>query len=161
MKKMIVMIAALIASPAFALFSPLPDSAVAPQQWQAIYTGETLVDGVRTVAMVEEATVQIEVPGQLIGNTVLPSALEKSGKAYRLTLVSVEQPNLRARLGLTRQVAFVDGQISKAFVSKENAQGFTFVIRSVGDGRLEATFTRDGEASIQQRFEMIPAVQVM
>ncbi len=161
MKKMLVIIAALIASPAFALFAPLPDSAINPSRWQVTHIGETLVDGVRTAALIEESVAELSIPGQRVGDTMLPRAIEKTQKEYRLTLASIDQPQLRARVELSRQTAFVNGQLTKIFHSKGNAQGLRFVIRSVGDCRLEASFSRDGEASIQQRFEMIPSVQVM
>ncbi|NUM87820.1 MAG: hypothetical protein HUU37_01315 [Bdellovibrionales bacterium] len=158
MKMILVTLAALIAHPAFALFSPLP--AGEARQWQAAYVGETLVDGVRTVAVIEESLAEAPVPSLVASRTLLPGVSEVR-KEFRLVLVAAEQPHLRAKFNLVRQTAFVDGELAKVFLSKNNAQGFRFVIRSVGDDRLEATFTREGEASVQQRFEMVPAVQVM
>ena len=169
MKKIITILftaALLVATPSYALFSPLADNKIETSSWELQYIGETEIDGVRVAALLESIVQEVSIPELITSSrSVLPTAAAKTQPhAWRLTLVSVEQPSLRASFALKHDNAFVDGALASVYVSKSpSASGFNFVIRSTDDGRLQVQYNREvgNNDTATGEFKMVPAVQVM
>ncbi len=155
-------VAFVIASPSYALFSPLETKELPTSRWQVQYTGETEVDGMRVAVLLENCIQDMSIPELRVRYQMI-DAQKEPHTAWRLTLVSEQQISLRASVPLTKNIAFVDGTPMKVFFTKQaSASGFNFVIRGLPDGNLKVQYVRTAEGGeTQGEFQMIPAVQVM
>lgn len=112
--------------------------------WTATHTGTTELDGVPVLAVLEEKTSELSVPEFYAGNiqTLVPIVDVKT-TSYRITLASIEQPNLKARFRLVPGKVSVDGMIRHAFVSQNpHNSDFVFTVIPLENGGLKASYSR-------------------
>lgn len=131
--------------------------------WQATHAGPTELDGLQVLAALEKVENKIEVPAFLAEgmNTLVPLA-PATKKEYRLVIVAVENPALRASYPLESRTLNVDGMNRFALVSPQDAAEFQFQVIALEDGSLQVSYVRDVGQSVEQgEFQLAPMAQVL
>ena len=132
-------------------------------QWQATHAGPTELDGLPVLAALEKVENKIEVPAFLAENmnTLVPLA-PATKKEYRLVIVAVENPALRASYPLESATLNVDGVNRFALVSPQANSEFQFQVIALEDGTLHVSYTRAvGQELEQGEFQLAPMAQVL
>ncbi len=140
----------------FASFEPVRSNHVETQQWSATHAGETSIDGMDVIAILEVAQVAVN----LDINSILPMD-PIYRKMYRVSLIPVNQSDIRVKYSLrSTSVASTSGRTLNAFVNEDANQDFQFMIVDDGSGSLHAQFKRKIGSEILQsaNFELLPAV---
>ncbi len=126
--------------------------------WTSTHTGETKISDQNYIAALEQAKQEVAVPEMNAGEiqTLVPMAsLQK--KIYRLVLVSKMNPGVRAEFALDLTTISVDGEMKKAFVTKEGNMEYRFVITNQNDGTLRVQYTeKKGDMQNAGEFNLQP-----
>jgi hypothetical protein len=134
-----------------------------PNTWKTTHAGELELDGIPVVAALQMVETSIELPAQLANNlqTLVPlNPVQK--KYFRLIVAAVEKPSLRAQFELEGQTVSVDGVTRYAYLSKDSAEDFQFLIVAEKNGTLRATYTRGaGSQAEQGEFILAPLAQIL
>lgn len=132
-------------------------------QWQATHAGPTELDGLQVLAALEKVENKIEVPAFLAeGMQTLVPLAPATKKEYRLVIVAVDNPALRASYPLESATLNVDGMNRFALVSPEGAAEFQFQVIALEDGSLQVSYVRDVGQSVEQgAFQLAPMAQVL
>jgi hypothetical protein len=132
-------------------------------QWQATHAGPTELDGLPVLAALEKVENKIEIPAFLAEgmNTLVPLA-PATKKEYRLVIVAMENPALRASYPLESATLNVDGVNRFALVSPQSSAEFQFQVIALEDGTLQVSYTRDlGQTLEQGQFQLAPMAQIL
>lgn len=132
-------------------------------KWTATYAGTTQLDGMKLVAAFERIDQELAIP-QLVADqlqTLVPFA-PVTKKAFRLTLVSIDQPNIRVSFPLISRTAMTNGQPTVTYLSelRQNDQ-FRFALLPQSDGTLKVHYQRVANESAEGEFVLEPLPQVL
>jgi len=134
-----------------------------PNTWKATHAGELELDGMAVVAALQTVEARMELPALLANKlqTLVPlHPVQK--KSFRLIIAAVEKPSLKAQFELEGQTVSVDGVTRYAYISKDSAEEFQFLIVAEKDGTLRATYTRGaGSQAEQGEFILAPLAQIL
>lgn len=131
--------------------------------WTSTHTGVANLGDQNFVAILEQSKQEVAVPDINTGaiQTLVPMAsLQKN--VYRLVLVDKKNPATRAEFALDFTTISIDGELKKAFVSKEGSNNFRFVITQNNDGTLLAQYVaKNGKIDKVGEFSMQPMVTIL
>lgn len=143
-------------SAAFSAFEPVRDNKAELQQWHATYTGETNIDNLDVLAVLEVSQEALN----LNMHSILPmDPIYK--KIYRMSLIPVNQPDIRVKISLVpTTIASISGRTLNAFVNADKNQSIQLMIVDNGNGLLRVQYQRKVNADNLEAgvFELSPAV---
>lgn len=158
--KYVMMIAALMLSVnAQAMFTPATITRLEVSKWTPLYAGQTKLDGIDVVAILESTTQQTMQP-EIV--TALPLAGLQQ-QSYRLTFIAVNQPNLKVSYQMVVARGPNSSPEQKTFVSADIDANILFSIKGVSGHTMNVDYLRklnDGQNE-EGSFEIIPMVRTL
>ena len=129
-------------------------SRITTDRWISTHAGQTQIDGINVVVMLETNRKSIVTPEYTVA---LPEFQEAAQKEYRLQVNAEENPTLRASYGLIPAQISEEGSFATALVSL-NPEEFHFVVAPTKDGSMVVTYTRQigGGKTESGTFPMVP-----
>ena len=127
--------------------------------WKAVYAGNTQMDGMEVVAVLEKTESTLTLPSPIVANLQTLVPLQPMvQKNFRLSLVAQDQPNIKVSFPLQARTITMDGRPTLAYFSTPRlGDQFEFALISRPDNTLQVQYrraagenTETGEFSLSQ-----------